>query len=145
MAVNLSKYESKRRGVNDQYSGQKAANDFGRFTSQQRFGRQKTDFTKSFGRSQDPFMGGMARRGLTGGGVRSGAFQQALSRRAGDFTEGVGRINQDWGQEAQQFDRTDGQLDSWRQQALADIQAEQANEIAMAALNIKALRPLFGG
>ena len=145
MAIDTSKYEARRRTVNNDWSGKKAANEFGRFTSQQRYTRNKGDLTRDFSRSQNPFMGSMAQRGLTGGGVRSGAFQQALSRRVGDYTQAQGRLGEDYANQARSYDMQGAELDRWRTDALAELEAEKAAEIATAALNIKALRPMFGG
>lgn len=145
MAVNTAQYESGRRDVNKQHGAQSAANEFGRFTSQQRFSRQLGDYKRDFGRGQSAFMGNQASRGMTGGGIQSGGFQQALSRRAGDYAQNLGRMNLDASQDNQKYSMNQANLDQWRTDSLADIENAKTNEIAMTALNIQALKPLFGG
>lgn len=145
MALDTSRFEAGRRQINDEYAGKQAANEFGRFVGQQRTNRQIGDFKTDFGRGQGRFMGGMARRGLTGGGVRSGAFQQALQQRAGDYTRDLGRMQQDQGMALQQSQLESANIDRWRNDALADLEAQKQREIALAALNIKAIKPMFGG
>ena len=145
MAVDTSKYEAARRGVNDEYSAKRVAADYGRFTSQQRFKRQKSDYGRSFRRGHGNFMGGFASRGLTGGGVRSGGFQRAIQQRVGDYTRGLGRMEADNQQSLNMYDQQNAQLDAWRRSALADIEMRKQAEIAQAALNLKAIRPLIGG
>lgn len=145
MAVDMSRFEGRRRAIGDEYAGKKVAADFGRFTSQQRFARDKSDYTRSFRRGQSGFMNNFAQRGMTGGGVRSGAFERALSNRVGDFQRNMGRMEVDQQQASQGFDLQNAQIDAWRNSALADLEMEKAREIAMAALNIQAIRPIIGG
>lgn len=143
MALDTSKYESGRRKVNDEWGAKRAANEFGRFTSQQRFSRDIGDFKQNFGDQQGGFMGAQARRGLTGGGVNSGSFQQALQKRATGFTQNLGRMQQDAASQQQQYQMDAGNIDRWRGEALADIEASKQRDIAMAALQLQSLRPLF--
>lgn len=145
MAVDVSRFEGRRRAIGDEYAGKKVAADFGRFTSQQRGSRQLGDYRRNFQRGQGSFMNGFAQRGLTGGGVRSGAFQRSLSNRLQDFQRGEGRIRQDMQMADQRWDLENARIDAWRQNALADLEMEKQREIAMAALNIQAIRPLIGG
>lgn len=145
MAIDFSRYEKARRGVNQTHGAQSAAGEFGRFIGNQRSARDQGDYRTNFSRTQDPFMGGMARRGLTGGGIQSGTFQHAMSQRATDFAQGQGRMVEDQANMNRQWDFGQANLDSQRQDALADIQQQEAAEIAAAALQIKALKPLFGG
>lgn len=145
MAVDTSRYEGARRGVQDEYAAKRVANEFGRFTSQQRGQRALGDYTKGFKRQQGQFMGGYAQRGLTGGGIRSGAFQRALQNRVTDYSTGLGRMKQDMDWQQKQYDMADAQLEAWRKAALADIDMQKAQEIALAALNINAIKPIIGG
>jgi hypothetical protein len=143
MALDTSQFERGRRDVNTQWGAGQAANDFARTQSQQRFSRSSFDFKQNFGRQQAGFMSGQARRGLTGGGVVSGGFQQALQNRVGDYTTQVGRMNSDFGDETRRFDMEANNMDTWRNNALADIQAAKTKDISMTALNLQALKPLF--
>jgi len=84
-----------------------------------------------------------ASRGLTGGGVRSGAFQSALKRRVGDHTRYMGRMADDFGAEQREFDFASSNIDRQREQALLAIEERKQNEIAMQALMLKAYAPIY--
>ena len=143
--IDFSRYEAGRRGIMDEYAGKRAANEFGRFTSQQRFKRNKDDFNRGYRRGQAGFMNNWAQRGLTGGGVRSGSFQDALRRRTTDYTRGLGRMEQDQRWAEMGYDQGDAQIEQMRINALNDLEMAKQRDIAMAALNINALRPIIGG
>lgn len=143
MALNTSIYESQRRSVNDTHAANQATNAYSRTLSQQRGNRNVADFKQSFGRSQPGFTSSWGRRGLTGGGVQSGAFQGALQRRVGDYTRDLGRMQTDMAQNNQQYQMQGARFTQERQNALAEIEARKQAEIAQAALNLTALRPYF--
>lgn len=144
--VDFSKYEAGRRNINDDYAAKRVASDFGRFTSQRRGSRQLGDYRQNFRNSHQGFMGSHARRGTTmGGQVSSGAFGQALNRRAADFTRDTGRMQQDMDFENQRYDQENAQIDNWRRQAIQDLEYQKQREIALTALGIQGIRPLIGG
>jgi hypothetical protein len=143
MAVDTSVYERQRRSVNDRASTDLAQNGYAQFLSQQRGNRQAADFKQDFGRSQPGFTSSWAKRGMAGGGVRSGAFQQALQNRVGDYTQGLGRMQQDQAVNNRQYEMNGASIEAYRQQALADLEAQKSAQIAQAALNLQALKPYF--
>ena len=145
MAVDTSVYERSRRQVNDQYAANRSANAYSRFLSQRRGSRQVADFNRQFKRQTPQFVSGYARRGLTGPGARSGVYNQALQRWATDHQRGHNDLLSDYAAEQRMFDMNDARFDQERQRALLDIEADKQREIALAALNIKQLRPLIGG
>ena len=143
MAIDQSRYTKARGQVNSDHLSKQAANERGRFLSQKRGARQRSDATRSFGRQQSGFMQNAASRGLTGGGVRSGAFQSALKRRVGDHTRYMGRMADDFGTEQREFDFASANIDRQREQALLAIEERKQNEIAMQALMLQAYKPLY--
>lgn len=144
MAIDASKYTRARASVNEDHLTKQASNERGRFLAQKRGNRQRADSRRNFGRQQAGFMESSARRGLTGGGVKSGAFQQALRQRTGDYTRQVGRFEDDAAEQQRGFDMSAAALDRQRDQMLRQIEEDRQREIAMAALQLKALKPLYG-
>jgi hypothetical protein len=138
-------YESQRRNISDQYTRDSAANQFGRFVSQQRSNRNLGDYQRNFARSYPKFNAQWGTRGMTGGGVRSGAFKGAMQQYVGDYSRGLGHMQQDQANDMQGFDMQQANMEAARQRALADLQMQQQREIAEAAVNIMALRPYVGG
>jgi len=63
----------------------------------------------------------------------------------GDYAQQYGRAQQDITQEQQQFDLNDQRLGAFRQQSLADIETEKAQQIANDAQALEYLRQLVGG
>lgn len=144
MAIDQSRYTKQISGVNQDHLAKQAANTRGRFLASSRGNRQTADTTRQYSRGHEPFMSEHARRGLTGGGVRSGAFQKALRQRTGDNVRKMGRLASDQAMEQRQFDLNAGNIDRFRDDALRDIESQRQREIAMAALNLRALKPLYG-
>lgn len=144
MALDTSVYDARRRSANDQHAASLATNERGRFLSQRRGIVRQGNFRRDFGRGQGAFMGNAARRGLVGGGVRSGTFQRSLNRRVGDFTRDLGEMQSDFSHEQQEFGFNASAIDRERDRMLADIEYDRQKDIAMAALNIKALQSELG-
>lgn len=144
MAYDAGRYEGQRRNIRDEYAGKMVANDFGRFTSQQRGKRQMGDYTRNWKRGHNNFMGGLSQRGLTGGGVRSGVANNAISRRVSDYGRQMGYMQNDLDQQLRGYDFEAQQLNAWKQKALADLEMQERQEIALAALQINALKPYLG-
>lgn len=138
-------YESQRRGIENKYTTDAASNAYGRFLSQQRGQRGLSDMTDQFNRNYTPYRSTFAQRGLAGGDVSSGIQRGAMQRYVGDYYQNYGRAQQDLTQNLQQYDLSQSQLDSWRQNELANLQLQQAQEIASAAQNLEALRAYLGG
>jgi hypothetical protein len=143
MALNTSVFERQRRAINSRHASESANNQYTQFLSQQRGNRQIGDFKRNFERQQPSFTARWGQRGMTGGGIRSGAFQQQLQRRLGDYTRDLGRMQTDLTQAQQQGQLQQAKLDAWREEAFAMQEADKAAEIAQAALNLKAVKPYF--
>jgi hypothetical protein len=86
-----------------------------------------------------------AQRGLTGGGLKSGSFNQAMQRYMGDYTRSYGEAQNDLTESLRQFDLNQAQATVNRDNALAQIDLDKAREIAFAAQNIEQLRSMLGG
>lgn len=138
-------YEASRRSVNDQYGTDSTMNAYGRFLSQQRGSRSLGDTTQNFKRGYAPMRSQYGQRGLSGGGLRSGAMQGAMQRYVGDYYQNYGRQAQDVTQDLQGYDLNQARLNSWRTSSMADLDLQQAQEIARAAENIEALKQYYGG
>lgn len=138
-------YEAQKRQVNQQYGVDSANNAYSRFLSQQRGERDLGAMQRGYQRSFPNFRAQQGQRGMTGGGLRSGVMNQAMSRYMGDYTRSYGEAQNDLTESLRQFDLNQAQLTSGRDNALADYDLEKAREIAFAAQNIEQLRSMLGG
>ena len=143
MAFDESPYEAQRRAANYQYSSQAATNALGRFVSQQRGNRQTADYTQDWQRQAPKFTASYTRRGLAGGGVQSGVYQNAMRNYVGDYNQNLSRMYADQQNELNQFDLNQANYGAQRDQALANIEMEKQREIANAAAYLTALKGQF--
>lgn len=142
---NEGNYERQKRDIEYNYSNAATQNAYGRFLSQQRGERSLGDMSRNFGRSYAPYKAQFGNRGLAGAGINSGVQQQAMSNYLGDYARDYGRQQQDITQGLQQYDSELDNLSAFRQQSLADLEAEKAQGIANDARMIEYLRELVGG
>ena len=138
-------YESARRGIEDQYAAQMAANTYSKTLAQTRGKRQLAEMQTGFKRQLPGFMSQYGARGFGGGLGRSGIMQQSMSNYLGDFNRSYGTAQNDLNESLRQFDLTSAQLGSSRSSSLAELELQKSREIAFAAQNIEALRSIFGG
>lgn len=138
-------YEQQRRGINEQYGVDSANNAYSRFLSQQRGERDLSGMQREYKRSFPQVRAIGAQRGLTGGGLKSGSFTQAMQRYMGDYTRSYGEAQNDLTESLRQFDLNQTQATVNRDNALAQIDLDKAREIAFAAQNIEQLRSMLGG
>lgn len=137
-------YEQQRRGVENQYTQQAAQNAYGRFLGQQRGERGLSDMTRSFKQGYAPLAAQYGSRGLAGAGVQSGVRQQGVGNYVTDYYRNFGRGQQDLANTLQGYDLNQSTLDSWRQEALSNIDLERYREMANAASNLQSLRSWLG-
>jgi hypothetical protein len=142
---NAGNYERQKSGVEYEYGNQMATNAYGRFLGQQRGQRALGDMSQQFGRTYPHYRAQFGQRGLAGPGINSGVQRQAMTNYLGDYAQQYGRTQQDLTQEQQQFDLNEQRLGAFRQQSLADIEAEKAQQIANDAQALEYLRQLVGG
>jgi hypothetical protein len=138
-------YERQKADVNYNYGTQSVQNAYGRFISQQRGSRSLGDLSRNFGRQMPSYKANFAQRGLAGGGIKSGAYKNSMNRFVGDYSRDYLRGQQDMTQELQGYDLNQANLDEWRQQSLAGIEAQKAREIADTAASLEAIRQIVGG
>lgn len=138
-------YESARRGINDQYAAQMAANTYSQQLSRTRGNRNLSEMMTGFKQATPGFASQFGQRGFGGGVGRSGVMQQTMSNYLGDFQRDYGNAQADLTEQLRQFDLNAAQYGSQRTQALADLELQKQREIAFAAQNVEALRSIFGG
>lgn len=138
--IDPSVYEAKRRGINDQYTSQSATNAYSRFLSQQRGERTIGDYTQDFKRALPGYSAGYGKRGLAGGGVQSGVYQNAMRNYVGDYGQNVNRLYADQQSQLNQYDLGQADLTAQRDRAMADLEVDKATQIANAASYLQALR-----
>lgn len=142
---NGGSYEAARRNVEGNYANDSVQNAYGRFLSQQRGQRQLGDMRQQYQRAYPGYTASFGQRGLSGGGINSGAMQQSMGNFIGDYYRDYGRAQQDVTQELQQYDLGQNQLDAWRQNALMDIEMQKARDIANTANALSMLQQYLGG
>jgi hypothetical protein len=138
-------YERQKSAVEYDYGNQTATNAYGRFLGQQRGQRNLNDMSRNFGRQYPTYKAQFGQRGMGGPGIRSGVQHQAMTNYLGDYAQQYGRAQQDMTQEAQQYDANQQRFGAFRQQSLADIEAQKAQQIANDARALEYLRSLVGG
>lgn len=142
---NAGAYERSKRDIEYDYGNQTASNAYGRFLSQQRGERSLGDMTRNFQQGYSPYKAQFGRRGLAGAGINSGVQQQAMSDYLGNYGREYMRGQQDLTQGLQQYDMNQTNLDAFKQQQLADLEAQKSQSIANDAATLEWLRQLVGG
>lgn len=145
MAYDYGGYERQKSDIYNQYGTQASTNAYGRFLGQQRGQRNLGDMSRAFKRQTPMFKSQWGQRGLGAGqGIKSGIERNAMSNYVGDYAQNYGRAQQDMTQELQQADLQQVNLDAWRQQSLASLEADKAKAIANDAQNLEWLRQMMG-
>lgn len=142
---NYGGYERQKGSVDQQHGSQSATNAYGRFISQQRGSRQLGDMKRGFQRQTPIFKSQFGQRGLAGPNASSGVMRQSMQNYLGDYGRDFGRAQQDVTQQLQGYDMNQDNLNSWRQQQMADIEAQKATAIAQDAAQLEWLRSMVGG
>lgn len=143
--ANYGGFERSKRDIEYDHSRDSIQNAYGRFLSQQRGQRSLGDLDRVFQRNTPGFQASFGQRGLSGPGVRSGVRRELTDQFVGDYARDRGRLSQDITQEAQQYDLNQFNANAYRDNALADLEARKADEIAWTAQNLEYLRSLIGG
>ena len=142
---NAGYYDQQSADLNYRYNTDKAQNAYGRFLSQQRGERTLGDMSKNFNRGLPNYRAQFGQRGLSGGGIRSGAMNRSMRNMLGDYSTDYSRTQQDVTQELQQHDLAGTQLDAYLNNSLAALDQQKQYDIMNAALSIEAMRPFLGG
>lgn len=86
-------YESRLADLQNRYNQDNAAQEYGRFISQQRFSRNRQDMNDQFAKAFPKFTGQWA--GRLGSGIQSGVFRQGLTDSVNNFNQNMGRLDAD--------------------------------------------------
>jgi hypothetical protein len=84
-------FESQIADLSNRYNQDNAANEYGRFVSQQRFGRQRADMNRGYLSQFPKFTGAWA--GRLGSGIKSGVFHQALTDNVNGFNRNMSDLD----------------------------------------------------
>lgn len=144
-APNLAPILQQQNAVNNNYSNQVAQNTFARNQAWSKGQQGLNDYTQQFHRQLPSFTAGFGRRGMSGAGIQSGVYQNAMNNFLGDYTKGLGRMQSDLYDQDQQYAFNQQRFAAERDNALADLAAQKAQLIASTAQHIAGLRPYLGG
>lgn len=148
MAYDPSIYEAARRNLLAAFSQQSAMNAYQRYLSQvagerqlQRLREQAFGPTITGGLGEVPKLtSSYARRGLYGQGVRSGAYQNAISEYARQRGRQMGEAQEDLATRLRGFDLTGAGYRSDYERGIADLERDKARQIAQDAQALLNLR-----
>jgi len=140
MAYDPSMFESRRRGLTQQYGAESAMNEYARFLAQQRGSRSLGEFQRQVTKQIPTFARSFGRKGLVGQGIKSGIFNRALKEFGEEATRQRGYTQQDLADEQRQFQLREAQAKSNLEQSLLDLESEKARQIAQSAQGLLALR-----
>lgn len=144
-APDLSPFLNQENAARSNFAGQSAQNTFNRGRTRAIGNRNVADFRQGFQRQLPSFSAAWGQRGLTGGGVQSGAFGRAMQNFVGDYTKDLGRMTEDQFGQDQQYDFNQARFTADRDSAMTDIATRKAQLIAQTAQGIASLRPYLGG
>jgi len=148
MAFDPSIYEAARRNLLAQFTQQAAMNAYRQYLSRAQAQRDIEDYTRrAFGPTATGGLGEVprltssyARRGLTGQGVRSGAYANALNEYARRRAQTMGRAREDLASSMRGYELAETGARSEYEQGLADLERSKARQIAEDAQSLLNLR-----
>lgn len=127
------------------YGMNTANNAYDKAFFQRRGQRNMKDFRQGFERALPSFTAQQAQRGMAGGGVNSGVMQRAMRNYIGDYTQDMGRMQEDYNAGLTQFDVQQALYDDNFQSAMDDLEFQKALTIASTADGLTRLRQMYGG
>ena len=140
MAYDPSLYEARRRGYMENYASTAAANQYARTLSQQRGARQRQTALRQYETAQPQLVRAYSQRNLVSPNVRSGIFNRAMQEFASERARNLSEFDLAQQEQMRGFDLEDARLQQQYRQALGDLEAEKAREIANAAAQLFAFR-----
>ena len=144
MAYDPSLYEARRRGYTENYAATAAANQFARTLSQQRGSRQRQAALRQYEAAQPQLVRGYSQRNLVSPSVRSGLFSRAMQEFGQERARGLSEFDLGLSEQMRGFDLEDARLLQQYRNALGDLEAEKAREIADAARQLFEFRAGVG-
>jgi hypothetical protein len=148
MAFDPSLYEQRRRNLLGDFAQQSALNTYQRYLAETRGQRpilslEEAAFsrTPTGGLGQVPKLtSSYARRGLTGKGMRSGIYNEALSSYAKNRARELGYAREDLAGSLRGYDMAGTNLESGLATGLQDLEADKSRQIAADAQALLNLR-----
>lgn len=140
MAYDPSIYEARRRGYTENYASTAAANQYARMLSQQRGARQRQAALRQYETAQPQLVRAYSQRNLVSPNVRSGIFNRAMQEFASERARGLSEFDLNQAEQMRGFDLEEARTLQQYRQALGDLEAEKAREIANAAAQLFAFR-----
>jgi hypothetical protein len=140
MAYDPSMFESRRRGLTQQYGAESAMNEYARMLAQQRGSRSLGEFQRQVTKQIPQFGRSFGRKGLYGQGIKSGLFNRAIKEFGEEASRQQGYTTQDLADEQRQFQLREAQAKSSLEQSLLDLESEKARQIAESAQGLLSLR-----
>lgn len=126
--MGVYEYESQLADLSNRYANKSATDDYARILGQQRFSRNKRDFTQGYQQNFPKFTGQWA--GRLGNQVQSGVFRQQLTEGVNKFNQGLGDMEADQAGSEGQYFATQARDQSQYQQGLLRLQEELARQRA---------------
>lgn len=145
MAINFSPYQSAKRDLTSQYGASAARNAYSQFLARTRGNRKLADVKEQYGRQFPGFVSNYQQRGLTGPGIQSGIYQQALSDFAKRQFTDVNAIQQGINQEINNLAMQQRDAQAQYKQQLAALELQKARDIANQAALLNSFKPFIGG
>lgn len=140
MAYDPSLYESRRRGLTENYAATAAANQYSRTLSQQRGARQRLAALRQYEQAQPQLVRGYSQRNLVSPNVRSGIFNRAMQDFASERARNLSEFDMGQAEQLRGFDLEDARILQQYRSALGDLEMDKAREIADAARQLFAFR-----
>ena len=133
-------YEQRKRGLTQGFAAEGAMNAYQQFISQQRGQRSVADLARQYEQAAPRTVAAYGRRGLGGPNVRSGVTMRALRELAQQRIREQSDLERQLRESAMGYDLAERRRQEQYQQALQDLEAEKAREIAESARSILAYR-----
>lgn len=121
-------FETQLADLQNKYNQDNAAQEYGRFISQQRFGRQFDDMNRNYMRAFPGFTGKWA--GRLGSDVKSGVFNQDLGNYVNDYGRQMNQLTEDQASTMGNYQMQQAQRDAAYQRALLALNEQLAAERA---------------
>lgn len=144
MAYDPSFFERRRRGYAEDYAATSAANAYSRTLAQQRGARQRMQALRQYEQAQPQLVRGFSQRNLVSPSVRSGLFSRAMQEFGQERARGLSEFDLGLSEQMRGFDLEDARLLQQYRNALGDLEAEKAREIADAARQLFEFRAGVG-
>lgn len=121
-------FETQLADLQNKYAQDNAAQEYGRFISQQRYGRQFDDMNRNYMRGFPKFTGRWA--GRLGSDIKSGVFNQDLANNVNDYGRQVNQLTEDQAGVMGNYAATQAQREAAYRRALLALNEQLAADRA---------------